>query len=279
MLYLIAAIFSSSLVSVVMRLSKTRIKNENSLLAVNYLICAVVAGGYMGLGNALPQGAGNAAAVMGIGTVTGAMYLLGFLLFQWNVGKNGVVLSSTFMKLGLLVPIVFSVLFFHETPNAMQLAGFALAIAAVILINSGGEKKAAHSRFALIALLLACGTSDAMSKVYEVLGPPEYKEQFLFYTFLSAFLMCLVPILRKKEKPGGKELLWGALLGLPNYFSARFLLSALTQLPAVIVYPTFSVTTMVVLTFAGILFFKERLTRREWTGIALILAALIFLNI
>ena len=84
----------------------------------------------------------------------------------------------------------------------------------------------------------------------------------------------------KKEKPGIKELCWGAALGLPNYFSARFILGALGQgIPAVIVYPTFSVATMVVLTIAGVVFFRERLSRREWIGLAMILAALIFLNI
>ena len=86
-------------------------------------------------------------------------------------------------------------------------------------------------------------------------------------------------VIRKREKPGLKELLWGALLGLPNSFSARFILHALTELPAVIVYPTFSVASMVVLTLTGVLFFKEKLSRREWIGIGMILVALIFLII
>ena len=278
MLYLILAICASSMVSIVMRLTKSRIKNETSLLMVNYLTCVVIAGSYMGFQNALPRGDGSGWA-LSLGAVTGALYLIGFLALQWNVGANGVVLSSTFMKLGLLVPIVFSVLFFGEMPTIVQAAGFILSIAAVILINGGGEKKAARSRGALIMLLLTCGTGDAMSKVYEALGPAEFNEQFLFYTFLFALLLCAVLVIRKREKPGLKELLWGALLGLPNYFSARFILHALTELPAVIVYPTFSVASMVVLTLTGVLFFKEKLSRREWIGIGMILVALIFLNI
>lgn len=278
MIYLILAILASSLVSIVMRLTKTRIKNETSLLAVNYLMCITIAGCYMGFGNAWPKGDGSAWAV-GLGAVTGALYLAGFLLLQWNVGQNGVVLSSTFMKLGLLAPIVFSILFFGEMPTLFQGAGFALAVAAVLLINGGGKTAAVKSRGALILLLLTCGTGDFMSKVYEALGPREFNEQFLFYTFVFAFLMCLMLVIRKKEKPGLKEIIWGAALGLPNYFSARFILGALGEMPAVIVYPTFSVATMVVLTLAGVMFFKEKLSRREWIGIALILMALVFLNL
>ena len=279
MLYLLLAIFSSSLVSIVMRLTKTRVKNETSLLAVNYVTCILVAGGYAGVGNIVPQGAGSMWPV-GLGAVTGALYLLGFVLLQWNVGKNGVVLSSTFMKLGLLVPIVCSVLFLGEKPTVMQGLGFALAVAAVLLMNGGGDKTAARARGTLVLMLLACGTGDFMSKVYEVLGPQEFSDRFLLFTFLSAFVLCLVLMLRKREKPGVAELCWGALLGLPNYFSARFILGALGQgVPAVIVYPTFSVATMVVLTVAGVVFFREKLRRREWLGIGIILAALVLLNV
>lgn len=279
MLYLLLAILASSLVSIVMRLTKTRVKNETSLLAVNYLTCILIAGAYTGFGSIVPKGAGSVWPV-GLGTVTGALYLLGFVLLQWNVGKNGVVLSSTFMKLGLLVPIVCSVLFLKETPTLVQALGFVLAIAAVLLINGGEKKAAARGRGMLVLLLLSCGTGDFMSKVYETLGPREFSDQFLLFTFLSAFALCLILVIRKREKPGLTELCWGALLGLPNYFSARFILGALGQgIPAVIVYPTFSVATMVVLTVAGVTFFREKLRRREWLGIGIILAALVLLNV
>ncbi len=276
MMYLILAILSSAMVSIVMRLTKKRVQNETSLLAVNYLTCVVIAGAYMGFSNALPKGAGSGTA-LSLGAVTGALYLLGFLLLQWNVGKNGVVLSSTFMKLGLLAPIAFSILFFGELPTAFQAVGFVLAIAAVLLIN-GNKGAAAKSRWALILLLLTCGTGDFMSKVYEALGPKELNDQFLFYTFVFALILCAVLVIVKREKPGLREILWGAALGLPNYFSARFILGALGEMPAVIVYPTFSVATMVVLTLAGVVFFKEKLSRREWMGVLLILVALAFLN-
>ena len=278
MLYLVFAILASSLVSIVMRLTKTRVKNEQSLLAVNYLVCLLIGGAYMGFENALPQGTGGAWPI-GLGAATGALYLLGFVLLQYNVGKNGVVLSSTFMKLGLLVPIVCAIVFLGETPETMQVIGFVLAIAAVLLMN-GGTQTAARSRGTLVLLLLTCGTGDFMSKVYETLGPKAMSDQFLFYTFVFAFALCLIPVIRKREKPGIKELLWGAALGLPNYFSARFILGALGEgIPAVIVYPTFSVATMVVLLIAGVVLFKEKLSRREWIGIGMILTALVFLNI
>lgn len=277
-IYLIAAILSSSLVSVVMRLSKTRIKNENSLLAVNYLICAVVAGGYMGLGNALPQGAGNAAAVMGIGTVTGAMYLLGFLLFQWNVGKNGVVLSSTFMKLGVLISIGVSILIFGEKPGIAQALGIVLAVGAIVVINGKGEGAAA-SRGGLVLLLLLGGMADAMSKFFEEWGDPREESWFLLLTFLVALLLCLVLVLKKKQRLGKWELIFGLMIGIPNYFSSLLFLKALESVRAVIAYPVYSVGGILAVTAVGLLLFRERLQKHRWLALAVILTALVLLNV
>jgi multidrug transporter EmrE-like cation transporter len=50
-------------------------------------------------------------------------------------------------------------------------------------------------------------------------------------------------------------------------------------LPAVIVYPTFSVATILVVTLAGVGLFRERLRKLQWVALAVILAALILLNL
>ena len=69
------------------------------------------------------------------------------------------------------------------------------------------------------------------------------------------------------------------IVGIPNFFSARFLLKAVSALPAVVVYPTFSVGTMLLVTVAGVLVFREQLRKNQWIALAVILAALILLNI
>ena len=75
------------------------------------------------------------------------------------------------------------------------------------------------------------------------------------------------------------ELAAGVLAGIPNYFSSYFLLKALIRLPAMLVYPVFSVGTILLVMGAGALFFKERLGRRQWIGLVMILIALVLLNL
>ena len=83
----------------------------------------------------------------------------------------------------------------------------------------------------------------------------------------------------KKEHPGLPELFFGAVIGVPNFFSSKFLLGALTKLPAVVVFPSFSVGTMLLVTLSGVIVFKERLSKLQWFALTTIIAALILLNI
>lgn len=93
------------------------------MLCMNYLMCLFLAVGYTGVGKVFQTGAGLGTAV-GLGAINGILFLTSFLLLQVNVRKNGVVLSATFMKLGVLVPTLLSVLAFHEKPELLQTIGF-----------------------------------------------------------------------------------------------------------------------------------------------------------
>ena len=277
MLSLLLAIASSSLISILMRLSNGRVRNNIAMLAMNYITCLTLALCYTGIGSIFPAVPGLPQTLL-FGSIHGTLYLVSFVMLNISTGRNGVVLSSIFMKLGLLVPMVVSILCFGEMPTALQSIGFIIAVAAIILINTrpGGEK--ASWNWLLLLLLLGGGSGDAMAKIFEELGDPTLSPQFLLYTFLTALLLCLGLMAAKKQRMGFSELLFGTLIGIPNYFSAKFLLGALETLPAVITYPTFSVGTILVTTLAGVLFFKERLVKRQWLALGIILIALALLN-
>lgn len=277
MVYLLLAIVSSALISVIMRLSADKVKGNLSMLATNYVICMLLSAVYAG-GNVLPVKAEGFSAALGLGVLGGILFLAAFVLMQRSTIKNGVVLSSLYMKLGLLVPMVLSVAAFGEMPAAVQIVGFCLAVGAIVLMNAG-EGKRGGLKAGLLLLLLVGGGADAMAKLYEEFGPAELNGQYLFYVFFVALVLCAVLVILKKERPGKNELLYGALIGIPNFFSSRFLLGALGQIPAVVVYPTFSVATILLVTLTGVAAFKERLTAKQWIGLGVILVALVLLNI
>lgn len=278
MVNLLLAIASSALVSITMRLSERSIKNNTAMLAVNYMMCTLLAWAYTGFGNWYPIAVGRQFAAI-LGSFNGILYLAGFVLLQRSIRTNGVVLSATFLKLGLLVSMAVSVIFFGERPEIWQWAGFALAVSAIVLMNfRTGEGKAGNMA-SLVLLLLAGGGGDAMSKVFEELGNPVLTEYFLMITFGTAMAFCWSLCRIRKEQTGKREWLSGLLIGIPNFFSAKFLLGALKDIAAVIVYPVYSVATILTVTVTGILVFREKLERKQWLALGMILAALILLNI
>ena len=278
MLNLLLAIASSALVSITMRLSETKIKNNTAMLAVNYIMCTFLAWAYTGFGSLYPAAVGGQLAAI-LGGINGILYLAGFVLLQRNIRVNGVVLSATFIKLGLLVSMAVSVLFFGERPEAWQWAGFLLAVAAIVLMNyRPGEGKAGNMA-GLLLLLLAGGGGDAMSKIFEELGNPALSDYFLMITFGTALLFCLSLVRIRKEKLGKWEIFFGLLIGIPNFFSAKFLLGALKDIAAVVVYPVYSVATILTVTVTGVLVFREKLDKRQWLALAMILVALVLLNV
>lgn len=278
MFFLILAIVCSTLIAALMRFGSQHVQSKLGLLSMNYIVCMVLSGVYAAPGGLLP---GHEALNMCLllGGVCGVLYLLAFVLLQWNTVKNGVVLSSVFMKLGVLVPTAMSVLFFHETPGVSQILGFVLAIAAILLMNMEKGATGAKSGAGLIVLLLSGGMADGMSKVYEQLGSPALENQFLFYTFVVALVLCVILMLAKGQRMGKWECLYGAALGVPNFFSAKFLLQSLSSVPAVVAYPTFSVGTIVLVSLCGVILFREKLSRQQLIGMAVITAALILLNV
>ena len=276
MTYLLLAIASSALISIIMRSSASRVSAKMSMLAANYLVCALLGAGYAGFDLIVPH-AGFGTTVW-LGVLSGVLYLLGFVAFQANTRSHGIVLTSVFSKLGLLVPMVLSLVLFREIPSTAQWAGFCIAVAAIVLINwqKGGAVKGFG--ISLLVMLLFNGGADAMSKVYEVYGSASLSEQFLFYTFVVALVLCVALVLGKGEKPGVRDILFGAAIGIPNFFSSKFLLLALTKLPAVVVFPSFSIATMLIVTLSGILVFRERLRKAQWVALIMIIAALFLLN-
>ena len=279
MIYLILAVLASTMVSVVMRLSTGKVKNNMSMLAANYVVCTALSA--VNAGGKLLTPMEVLPATVGMGIVNGAFYLLAFLLLHYNMKRNGVVLASTFMKLGLLVSMAVSVLFFREMPGVLQWIGFAIAIGAIILINyeKGGDTGAAGGPMWLIVLLVVAGLGDAMAKVFDTYGDTAYSGQFFIYTFFFDLLACLFLLVKNGEKPSMKEIGYGLALGVPNFFSARLLLKSIEHLPAVLVYPTVSVAIILVVTMVGLAFFKEKLKPRQLAGIGAILVALVLLNL
>lgn len=280
MLYLLMAILSSAMVSILMRISEKYVRGRMVMFCANYAACMATSLIYMGDIRSLVFEPGTEIAVI-LGTVTGFLYLAAFVLLQKNINCNGVIFSGAAMKLGgVLIPTIAAILLFQERMKWLQFAGAVLAVAAIVLINmEKGEVNTGGRKQWLAVLLLVSGFADTMANIFDKTGPSVLKNLYLFCTFFTALLIVLALALRKRQRITAADLLYGLLIGIPNYYSSRFLLLSLGSVPAVVAYPVFSVGTIIVISTAGAVFFHEKLSRHKKGALLLILASLVLLNI
>lgn len=281
MIYLVLAIASSASISIMMRASEKYVKNEMVMFMANYGVCMLMSLVFMKdmtqVSNLVMQ---SDKVTLILGILSGVMYLANFLFYKYNMKQNGIVMSATFMKLGVLVPTIMAIVVFQEIPRWTQVIGILVAVGAIILINF--EKNAlSESKYmiGLLLLLLLSGFTDSMANIFDELGDAGMKDAYLLVTFGMALLITIVFLCFKRIKIGIKEVVFGACIGIPNYLSSRFLLLALEEIEAVLVYPTYSVATMIVIMIVGVLVFREKLSKRKVCALGMILTSIALLNI
>ncbi|MEG2452288.1 MAG: DMT family transporter, partial [Clostridium sp.] len=275
--YLILVMCCSASVSIVLRLSEEYSSNKFGVLTGNYLASVILAFIALPDKNIIPSGGGKVAFIAGL--INGAVFLSALLLLQINIRKNGTVLASTFAKLGMILPVILAIILLGERPTITQIGGILLVIVAILVINMEKGEATVSFKIGLLLQMVVCGAADGMSKVFEQIGERQYDGLFVFYTFFFALLFSLVPLFLSKQKLKPIDLGGGIMVGIPNYFATWLLLVALTKLPAYLVYPSYSVGTILVVSIISVFFLKDKMTRRQVYGCGLILAALVVLNL
>ena len=287
LLYLLLAVLAGSSMTIALRYFQKEEGNRYGLLLGNYITCVVLAFLLLPQKQLLPEGVKT---TLLCGIADGVLFVVSLLLMQTNIRKNGAVLTAAFSRLGLLVPLAYGIFILRERPGVLQIIGILLVFAALVILNffdrdkKEEKKKSGGGSLALLLLLLVFfGAGDTMAKVFEQVGSRGQDELFFFYVFLTALVLCCFLAVREKSKTGQKvlarDLAAGIAVGIPNYFSSALLLKSLVRLPAFLVYPCVSTGTIAAVTLVSTLLFREKISRAKWTGLAVIAAALVLLNI
>ncbi|MEC8884395.1 MAG: GRP family sugar transporter, partial [Bacteroidota bacterium] len=84
-----------------------------------------------------------------------------------------------------------------------------------------------------------------------------------------------------KQHLAFKNIIGGIALGIPNYYSIYFLVQALRHptLESSTVFTLNNVGIVMVATLIGILFFKEKLSPKNWIGIAIAVVSIILIAV
>ena len=175
----------------------------------------------------------------------------------------------------MVIPALSDMAFYGESILPGQLFGIALMVASfVCAVDTQNEESGTSLKWLLLCLgsFLFSGSVDVMQKVHQTGAHKDELGVFLVIAFvvsaLFSYMLCLISHAHPRQK--AKNFVWvslvcGAAFVLVNQIN-MYLASAM---PAIIFYPVVNGSGMILTTAAGLLLWKEKLSRRQTAGLVL----------
>ena len=281
-IYIILCAASSVLIAHFLKVVENRNLSTVRVLTVNYLVATVVAfstSGWSGIGH-LDIGEGLTAIM--IAAVVGVIFIANFFIYSKSVYYNGVGISVAAMRISLIMPVLLSTLWYLEILSFKQWVGVVLVFITLFLLLPNKRKMLREpfsAAWLLVLLFILTGLGDGSLKIYErEFSSLLSKEQFMGFVFLTAFLIGLIVIsIRRSWNFKKMEWVMGIAVGVPNLYTAIFLIEALERMNGAVVYSSVNVLTVLGGTLLGIMKWGDKLTKIQWSGIALTVITILLL--
>jgi drug/metabolite transporter (DMT)-like permease len=217
-----------------------------------------------------------------------------FRLIGKSVEKAGMSTTTVAAKMSVIIPILFTIAIeTNDILTPLKITGIILALIAVFLTSYKPEKGKIEISTTLLPLLIffGIGVLDSMIKYAQFRYiSNDINPLFSGTTFCIAGLIGISLLLfnRNAAKDMGHAKTWilGILLGLVNFGSMYFFIGALNhinvesgeQVQGSVVFGINNIGIVALGVLIGYLFFKERPTKLNWSGIALSMLAIVVLT-
>lgn len=221
----------------------------------------------------------------------GSLFIGVLYLISLTTQKVSLSAASIANKMSLVIPVIFSVFFLGQELLWYKIIGILLALVSVYFAS---VKKEEHHPIGLLlpaAVFIGSGFIDLSLNACNAYFIHSKTESALFsaFIFASAFTCGILVIifLQLKNKKGMKDLfsikniIGGALLGVPNYFSIYFIFEALDThiMSSAVLFPLLNVSNVAFSALIGAFLFRERLSKMNIAGILLALLSVILISI
>lgn len=210
-----------------------------------------------------------------------------FLFLAASVKKLGIVKTDIAQRLSLFIPILAAYFIFKEDFNNLKIIGLVIGFAAIVLTfvrKSDHQKTGKESLLYPIMVFVGFGVIDVLFKQIALYKELPYTSS-LFTVFGLSFIVSLLLViamaLAGKIKIQLVNVICGFILGLFNFGNILFYMKAhkaLAENPST-VFAAMNLGVIIAGTLIGIMVFKEKLSKLNYAGIILAIAAVIFITL
>lgn len=286
MIFLLLSVLASSWILITFKLFSRYNIDTLQAIVVNYIVACI--SGMIAYGKPI-----------GITTITefswffgaitlGLIFIVVFNLMAITTQKNGLSVAAVASKMSVAIPVVFGIIVYKESSGVFKITGIIIALVAVYMTSMRSKQgisiKIQDLMYPLF-VFLGGGVIDTSLKFMEANYVAKTDVSIFSATIFGCAACIGVLILVQKALKGTlritvKNSIAGICLGIPNYFSIYFLIQALRSenMDSSTVFIINNVGVLLVSTFAGILFFKEKLVLKNWIGILLAIISILLVT-
>ena len=209
--------------------------------------------------------------------IVGVLFIMTFNLYAFTAQKIGITLSTIANKMSMIIPILIGLILFKEEVTLIKVIGIFLALGAIIFSSKEDKKSKKLSQVNMLILSLLFigqGLADGiLNWAQKNILNSDNMNLFFTLTFLSAGLAGGLYIFYKIKtsnfKMNKKSILWGIILGIPNYLTLLYFIKSLKNdlFSSYQVFPIVNIGVIVLCTILSVILFKEKVSFYKWIGV------------
>lgn len=196
-------------------------------------------------------------------------------------------LTALVISCSLLLPTTYGLIWLREPFSAFLAIGIVLLFAALILINfeKKGQQKKITPRWLLYVSLafLGNGMCTVVQRMQQIACNGAYKNEFMIVSLLASSVVLFTFAAVRERKAVFSHikngLPWYTLSGTANGMVNLLVMLLSRELAASVMFPIISAGGIVVTFLVAVVFYRERLSRWQITGVVLGALSVVFLNL
>jgi drug/metabolite transporter (DMT)-like permease len=280
MIALVLATILTGAFGIVVRFGQKRNGDLYTIGVVNYAVASLV---FLPILKLHPPPTISSHTVL-VGVFGGVLYATAYYLFLPVLRSRGVAIGTAVARVSVLMPMLLSLLVWHEAPSPLRAVGALLAFAALPLLAMGrleGTPRQPPSRELLVlaALFISNGACLCVSKWYHATGTVLERPAYFMVLFGVAALYTGTAWVLCSRRVDPADLATGVVLGVMNAFANFALLSALDAFSGVVVFPVTAAGGLVFAVLFAALWWRELPSRWGALGVVLAVLAVVLVNL
>lgn len=281
-IYLLLSVVFSTFINLVFKWFSVFKVNKIQAILVNYLVC-------FSIGFVL-SGDFNLLKIIGSDwfkycIILGSLFVAIFLSMAMTTEKYGVSVNAVSAKMSVIIPVLFAYVYNSERLTIQFVVGILLSLLSIYLITKKKQIIIPKKYIYLpIIVFFGSGTIDTSLKLLELNYSNDISINTISYSiFLGAFLVGTTFYSIKNQfnfsNWSSRNIISGIILGIPNYFSIYFLLTAIKSfsLKSAFVFGINNIGIVLLSTLLSVIIFKEKLTLINKFGVLISVLSIILI--